>query len=62
MRPAMLAPLPSPAPADVRPGPRAAQPGFLSRALAAARTVAEVLAEARELRRTMSRRYPFADL
>jgi hypothetical protein len=58
MRPATLASLPSLAPADARPGPRAPQPGFLRRTFAA---IAEVLAEARDLHRTLSRRYPFAD-
>jgi len=57
----MLTSLPSLAPADVRPAPRDARTGLLGRALAAARTIAEVLAEARELRRKMTRRYPFAD-
>jgi hypothetical protein len=42
----------------VRPEPHAPQPGFLRRTLVA---VAEVLAEARDLHRTLSRRYPFAD-
>ena len=58
MRPATLPALPSLAPADARHAPRAPQPGFLRRTLAA---VAEVLAEARDLHRTLSRRYPFAD-
>ena len=61
MRPAMLTSMPSLAPADVRPASRAVRPGFLHRTLAFAKTVAEVLSEARELRRTLSRRYPFAD-
>jgi hypothetical protein len=61
MRPATLASLPSLAPADVRPAPRGARPSFLHRTLAVAQAIAEVLAEARELRRTLSRRYPFAD-
>ena len=58
MRAATLASLPPLAPTDVRPGPHAPQPGFLRRTLMA---IAEVLAEARDLHRTLSRRYPFAD-
>ncbi len=42
----------------MRPASDAPRTGFLRRALAA---VAEVLAEARDLHRTLSRRYPFAD-
>ncbi|HEX8168710.1 MAG TPA: hypothetical protein VF601_23360 [Beijerinckiaceae bacterium] len=53
-----LAPL---AGADARPEPRGARPGLLCRTLAVARVVVEIWNEAQELRRTLSRRYPFAD-
>jgi len=56
----MLPALPSlalaPAPQDLP-----ARPGLLRHVLATGRAVLEVLAEARELRRVLSRRYPFVD-
>ena len=58
MRPATLASLPPLAPTGARHAPRAPQPGFLRRTFVA---IIEVLAEARNLQRTLSRRYPFAD-
>ena len=60
MRPAMLPALPAfgaAAPAAVLPAWRR----LLARTLAAGRAVLEVAAEARALRRTLMRRYPFAD-
>ncbi len=60
MRPAMLPALPAfgeVAPAAVLPAWRL----LLARTLAAGRAVLEVAAEARALRRTLMRRYPFAD-
>ena len=60
MRPAMLPALPAfgeAAPTDVLPAWRR----LLARTLAVARAVLEVAAEARALRRTLMRRYPFVD-
>ena len=60
MRPAMLSALPSLVPTDARSAP-VGRPGLLRRVLAVVRAMIEVFAEAKELRRTLGRRYPFAD-
>jgi hypothetical protein len=61
MRPAMLPALAPLGAVEARRNPRDARPSVLRRTLAFARTVVEVFAEARELRRTLGRRYPFVD-
>jgi hypothetical protein len=57
----MLSALPSLAPVDARSASVGRRPGLLRRTLAVLRATTEVFAEAKELRRTLGRRYPFAD-